>query len=84
MLPSAAIVSADLNIIQAANLTKYITNYNKHCPKTKIVLVGYSEGSVIVMNTLCGASQAPWKPTAPINPRFADTGTTQHLLSFTT
>jgi hypothetical protein len=34
-------------------------NYTTACPNTPIVIHGYSQGGVVVMNTLCGGS-SPW------------------------
>lgn len=34
-------------------LKQYQVEYHHHCPKTKIALIGYSSGGVIMMNDLC-------------------------------
>ena len=35
-----------------------VTNFNKRCPDTKIVLIGYSQGGQIMDNALCGGAGA--------------------------
>ncbi|KAK3903490.1 cutinase [Staphylotrichum tortipilum] len=35
-----------------------VTNLNKRCPDTKIVLIGYSQGGQIMDNALCGGAGA--------------------------
>lgn len=37
-------------------LTRAIESYARACPFTPIVLLGYSEGAIVTMNTLCGRS----------------------------
>ncbi|KAF1807911.1 carbohydrate esterase family 5 protein, partial [Eremomyces bilateralis CBS 781.70] len=42
-----------------AEVVKAITNYNKKCPNTQIILVGYSQGGQIMDNALCGGAGTP-------------------------
>lgn len=46
---------------QSVTLRQYIKDYHTYCPNTKIVLVGYSSGSIMTLNVLCGES-APYNP----------------------
>lgn len=38
-----------------ATLTQQIKDYVAQCPRSRIVLLGYSQGAQVVMNSLCGA-----------------------------
>jgi len=40
-------------------LEQALANYTAACPNTPIVIHGYSEGGVVVTNTICGGS-SPW------------------------
>lgn len=35
-----------------------VTNFNRQCPNTKIVVIGYSQGGQIFDNALCGGAGA--------------------------
>ena len=48
-------------------LTQYIRDYASSCPKSKIGLIGYSQGAQVVMDTLCGTTEQPGRFT-PTNP----------------
>ncbi|KAK5652396.1 hypothetical protein OQA88_10588 [Cercophora sp. LCS_1] len=39
-----------------AAVVKAVTDFNKKCPDTKIVLIGYSQGGQIMDNALCGGA----------------------------
>ncbi len=41
-----------------AAVVKAVTAFNKKCPDTKIVLIGYSQGGQIMDNALCGGAGA--------------------------
>lgn len=59
---------------QSNNLIRYLDEYHDACPKTKIVLAGYSAGAVITMNVLCGASSNGWRtPAEALASKWADT-----------
>ncbi|KAI1341088.1 acetylxylan esterase [Xylariaceae sp. FL0016] len=47
-----------------AAVVKAVTDLNKKCPNTKIVLVGYSQGGQIMDNALCGGSGSTLTGTA--------------------
>ncbi|KAL3605934.1 hypothetical protein FPOAC2_00885 [Fusarium poae] len=46
-------------------LTSVIHNYVKTCPKTPLVLMGYSQGAHVIMDTICGASSTGFPATLP-------------------
>lgn len=52
-------------------LLEAISNYTTACPNTPIVLHGYSQGAVVVMNLLCGASSGNFPVTNPLDSSFA-------------
>lgn len=52
-------------------LTSYIKNYVASCPNSKIAMLGYSQGALVVMDTLCGASYFPMFPTLPLDSKYA-------------
>lgn len=39
-----------------AAVVKAVTDFNKQCPNTKIVLIGYSQGGQIMDNAFCGGA----------------------------
>ncbi|KAH7031510.1 carbohydrate esterase family 5 protein [Microdochium trichocladiopsis] len=39
-----------------AAVVQAVTNFNRQCPNTKIVLIGYSQGGQIMDNAFCGGS----------------------------
>ncbi|KAK3380747.1 cutinase [Lasiosphaeria ovina] len=47
-----------------AAVVKAVTDLNKRCPDTKIVLIGYSQGGQIMDNALCGGAGATLTGTA--------------------
>lgn len=52
-------------------LLEALQNYTTACPDTPIVIHGYSEGAVVVMNLLCGASSGSFPVTSPLSSSFA-------------
>ncbi|KAK3389775.1 cutinase-domain-containing protein [Podospora didyma] len=50
----------------AAFFTKSIVDYTALCPKTKIVLLGYSQGAQAVMDSLCGNSESGFTVSADL------------------
>ena len=51
-------------------LSQVLLNYTTACPSTPIVLHGYSQGAVIIMNLLCGASSGLFQFTGPLNASY--------------
>jgi hypothetical protein len=51
-------------------LKQYTVDYHHYCPHTKMVLIGYSSGGVIVMNDLCYGGNGVHSP--QINPLLND------------
>ncbi|KAM7190072.1 Acetylxylan esterase [Naviculisporaceae sp. PSN 640] len=47
-----------------AAVVKAVTDLNRRCPDTKIVLIGYSQGGQIMDNALCGGAGATLTGTA--------------------
>lgn len=39
-----------------AAVVQAVTNFNRQCPNTKIVLIGYSQGGQIMDNAFCGGA----------------------------
>lgn len=54
-----------------ANMTKLITAFANKCPKTKMVLMGYSQGAHVTSDILCGASEKGFPETKPLSRNFA-------------
>ncbi|KAH7001431.1 cutinase [Ilyonectria destructans] len=48
-----------------ANLTKLIQQYSEKCPRTKMVLMGYSQGAHVTSDVLCGTSETGFPATKP-------------------
>ncbi|OLN83435.1 Acetylxylan esterase 2 [Colletotrichum chlorophyti] len=42
-----------------ANMTTLLSEQAQQCPNTKIVLMGYSQGAQVSLDTLCGTSDGP-------------------------
>lgn len=60
--------------LQRVNMIRYLNNYHKACPNTKVVLAGYSGGAIITMNAVCGASEWPWHNSTPLAAKWTNTG----------
>lgn len=56
----------------AARMLDWIHTYHEACPKTKMVVLGYSAGAMIAMNALCGATN-PFPDTAGLDASWSDT-----------
>ncbi|KPM36473.1 hypothetical protein AK830_g10086 [Neonectria ditissima] len=48
-----------------ANMTKMVQEYAEECPRTNMVLMGYSQGAHVTADVLCGASEANFPTTKP-------------------
>ncbi|KAJ5243461.1 acetylxylan esterase precursor, partial [Penicillium citrinum] len=57
----------------ALMLQQYVKKYVKSCPKSKIVLVGYSLGAVLTMEAVCGTSSLLLIPVPPLDPSYNTT-----------
>lgn len=51
----------------AANTVAYITQYAKDCPRSSIVVLGYSEGAQAVMSAVCGESSFGFTASTPLS-----------------
>ncbi|KAM5355317.1 hypothetical protein ACJ41O_001963 [Fusarium nematophilum] len=51
---------------------KLVRGYAKKCPRTKVVILGYSQGAHITMDTMCGASSDGFPETMPQLSYIAD------------
>lgn len=47
-------------MVGVRNMTTYIKSYADMCPKTKQVIMGYSQGAQVAMDALCGVSTPGW------------------------
>jgi hypothetical protein len=54
-----------------AALTQYVTEYIDGCPNSKVVLMGYSQGAMVTMDTLCGTSSAGFATTSALDSKYA-------------
>ncbi|KAK3688875.1 cutinase-domain-containing protein [Podospora appendiculata] len=50
--------------------TTLIAEYTKQCPKTKIALLGYSQGGQALMDALCGNSEWGFTPSADLSESY--------------
>lgn len=48
-----------------ANLKKAIGAYTQQCPQSKLVLMGYSQGGAVLVDTLCGGGGRQVGPATP-------------------
>lgn len=58
----------------AANTVAYITQYAKDCPRSSIVVLGYSEGAQAVMSAVCGESSFGYTASAPLSTALLPNG----------
>lgn len=54
-------------------LTDNIAHFAARCPDTPVVTIGYSEGAIVMSNTLCGRSHAGAPPGPPLDPKYVPT-----------
>ncbi|KAJ5400036.1 hypothetical protein N7465_010525 [Penicillium sp. CMV-2018d] len=50
----------------AVLMQQFVQEYSESCPQTKIVVVGYSMGAVLMMDSLCGTSEVGFFFVAPL------------------
>jgi acetylxylan esterase len=54
------------------NMTNVITSYVDACPDAKLVLLGYSQGAQVLLDTLCGQSEVIFQDkNAPLADKYA-------------
>jgi acetylxylan esterase len=51
--------------VGVANLKKAIATYTQQCPQSKLVLMGYSQGGAVLVDTLCGGGGPQVGPATP-------------------
>ncbi|OQE07188.1 hypothetical protein PENVUL_c014G06394 [Penicillium vulpinum] len=54
----------------AVLMQQYVQEYSESCPQTKIVVVGYSMGAVLMMDSICGTSEIGFVFVSPIAPFY--------------
>ncbi|OQE44782.1 hypothetical protein PENCOP_c002G05388 [Penicillium coprophilum] len=54
----------------AVLMQQFVQEYVESCPSTKIVVVGYSMGAVLMMDSLCGTSEVGFFFVAPLAPFY--------------
>ncbi|KAJ5658190.1 uncharacterized protein N7484_001839 [Penicillium longicatenatum] len=64
--PDHRVVAAD----GAHLMQQYIRDYVSSCPKSKILLMGYSLGGIVMMDGLCGTSSLWLNPVSAIEPQY--------------
>lgn len=57
-----------------AAMTTLATSYAARCPSSKLVLMGYSQGAQVTMDTLCGTDMTSFNKTQPISTDVASKG----------
>lgn len=50
-----------------AEMTRVVTDYAAACPDSQLVLMGYSQGGQVAMDTICGTSSAGFAATEPLD-----------------
>ncbi|KAJ5997709.1 hypothetical protein N7499_005894 [Penicillium canescens] len=50
----------------AVLMQEFIEEYSESCPETKLVVVGYSMGAIVIMDAICGTSQVGFFFVAPL------------------
>lgn len=59
----STVLCTDEHLSQVKTFRAYVQHYHESCPTTKMAVIGYSSGAVLVMNGLCEGA---------INPSLAD------------
>lgn len=57
-----------------AEMTRLVTEYAAACPDSKMVLMGYSQGGQVTLDTLCGTSSRGFDATDPVSADVAEKG----------
>lgn len=57
-----------------AEMTRLVTEYAAACPDSKMVLMGYSQGGQVALDTLCGTSSVGFEVTEPVAGDVAEKG----------
>ncbi|PNP80083.1 hypothetical protein FNYG_06793 [Fusarium nygamai] len=55
-----------------AALSVMLAQYVTVCPKTKIILLGFSQGAHVIADVMCGASSIGFLPTKPSPPAITN------------
>ncbi|KAI8691685.1 hypothetical protein LRP88_08946 [Fusarium phalaenopsidis] len=53
-------------------LTEVVNKYAKACPKTKMILLGFSQGAHIIADVMCGTSSEGFPATKPQPPKVSN------------
>lgn len=54
----------------AADVSAFVAQYAKDCPRSKIVIAGYSEGAQATMSAVCGESSFGYTASAPMSTQY--------------
>jgi acetylxylan esterase len=57
-----------------AGMLSLIQSYAARCPKSKIALLGYSQGAQVAGDVMCGTSEAGFNGTQPLSADLAKNG----------
>lgn len=57
-----------------AEMTRLVNEYAAACPESRMVLLGYSQGGQLTLDTLCGTSSAGFPATQPVVAEVAEKG----------
>ncbi|KAI8719533.1 hypothetical protein NCS52_00734300 [Fusarium sp. LHS14.1] len=55
-----------------AAMTQLVGDFTHQCPNTKVIILGYSQGAHVTLDTFCGPSSAGFPETAPPPASFAN------------
>lgn len=54
----------------AADVTAFVAQYARDCPRSKIVIAGYSEGAQATMSAVCGESSFGYTASTPMSTQY--------------